>query len=113
MNLPFSMASIDAVSRLISSLKASIAFEVVIRGLLVGPELGKCVGHGEHGFLHRRIQQAAAAQLEPRRERALKVLALGVGPAETEQRLVRERPVETHALQRRLGLSGRDACSHA
>ena len=74
---------------------------VVLGGLRVGVELGEGVRDGEVGLLHRRIQQVAAAQLHPRRERPLVVAERRVRPAGAEQRLVRVRPVEAHPRQRR------------
>ncbi len=74
---------------------------VVLGRLGVGVQLGKRVGHGQVGFLHRRIEHVALAQLQPGCERALVVPERGIRPADAEQRLVGVRPVEAHARQRR------------
>src|SRR5881394_984848 len=92
--------SFDAESGRIEGIDGAL---VVLGGLRVGVELGEGVRDGEVGLLHRRIQQVAAAQLHPRRERPLVVPERRVRPAGAEQRLVRVRPVEAHPRQRRPG----------
>src|SRR5690606_40155233 len=53
-------------------------------------------------FRHRRVADRAALELEPRNAPGAILGELRVRPADAEQRLVRERPFETHALERRL-----------
>ena len=79
---------------------------VLLGGLLGRIELRVGVRNGEIGFLHGRVEHVAAAQLEPRRERLRVALLGGVRPAGAEQRLVRLRAFQAHALQHRLRLGG-------
>ena len=79
---------------------------VLLRRLLGRIELRIGVRNRQVRFLHGSIEHVAAAQLEPGRQR-LRVPLLGrVRPAGAEQRLVRLRAFQAHALQHRLRVVG-------
>ena len=73
---------------------------VVFDGLRHRAELGIGVRHGEIGFLDRGIEEVAALELLPRKQRRLVLLRRCIGPAGAEQRLARQRAIEAHALER-------------
>ena len=103
---PFSMLSIESREAHDLAAERLDRVDVVVGGLLVGTELRERVRHGQQRLLHGGIEQAALAQREPRRQSCAIVRRFGVGPADAEQRLVRERPAQAHPLQRRLRFDG-------
>ncbi|MFP6623521.1 MAG: hypothetical protein VCC20_08600, partial [Myxococcota bacterium] len=65
-------------------------------------ELAVRVRECEPGLLNRDVGRLSFGQQAPRDERALEVLGRGVSPAGAQQRLIRERPREAHAIERAL-----------
>ena len=94
--------------RLVFLLEALGRLLVTLQRAVVRAQLGQCVGHCDARFQHRGVGaagRATAGQFGPGHERQLGVVHLGGGPAEAQQRLVRLRPVQAHALQRGAGFA--------
>ena len=74
--------------------------QVVIGGLADRIELGHGIRNRQHRLLHGRIEQVSVLELHPRHQRPRIIFGFGIGPANTEQRLVRKRTGEAYPLQR-------------
>ena len=80
---------------------------IIVHRLRVRAQLGKRVRHRQIGFLHRRVEQIAIMQLEPRIQRRFVIAKRFTGPADSQQRLAGIRSVQSHSLQRDFGFGRR------